>query len=124
MSKLDDLPEERRRGLEKMEEVYGFESAAAARSAQQSASEALTGCSTTSYEVHTVPLQGGSVTVEAATGADADVVWMVQSGPELAYVAIPAGHTTPPDLVTRAVGALLLHNLDVAQRQDGTTEAP
>jgi 4-carboxymuconolactone decarboxylase len=25
MSKFDDLPEERRRGLEKMEEVYGFE---------------------------------------------------------------------------------------------------
>ncbi len=25
MSKFDDLPEERRRGLERMEEVYGFE---------------------------------------------------------------------------------------------------
>jgi hypothetical protein len=107
------------------QETYGFETEGAAQQALQSAADAFAACPSTSYDVHTVrTTDGRTVTVVAGTGPDADVVWLVQSGTGIASVAIPAGDTTPPDLVTRAVGALLLHNLDAAQSQNGTTEAP
>jgi hypothetical protein len=51
------------------------------------------------------------------------VFWLVQSGVGVTYVAAHAGDTVPPDTVTQAVGALLLHNLDAALSQTGTVEA-
>jgi hypothetical protein len=47
----------------------------------------------------------------------------VQSGVGVTYVAAHAGDTVPPDTVTQAVRALLLHNLDAALSQTGTVEA-
>ena len=96
------------------QETYGFETEGAAQQALQSAADAFAACPSTSYDVHTVrTTDGRTVTVVAGAGPDADVVWLVQSGTGIASVAIPAGDTTPPDSVTRAVGELLLVDLRV-----------
>jgi hypothetical protein len=90
------------------QETYGFETEGAAQQALHSAADEFAACPSTSYDVHTVrTTDGRTVTVVAGTGPDADVVWLVQSGTGIASVAIPAGDTTPPDSVTRAVGELL-----------------
>ena len=107
------------------QEKDGFETAGAARNALRSASDAFAACSSASYDVHTVQTtDGGSVTVATGTGADADVVWMVQSGAAIAFVAIPAGDTTPPDSVSSAVGTLLYDVLARPQTAQESANAP
>ena len=107
------------------QEIDGFETEGAARSAWQSAASALAACSSASYDVHTVPTTGeGSVTVAAGTGDGADVVWLVQSGTRLGYLTIPAGVTTPPDSVTRAVGDRLLLALGATAPAAASSTAP
>ncbi|MGA8248617.1 MAG: hypothetical protein WB797_17045 [Nocardioides sp.] len=90
---------------------YGFSNATAARAAVESIGTSLAACSSTAYDVRSVPIQGGSVTVASGTGSAADVVWLVQDGNQFSYVVIPAGDTVPPDSVTQKVGDLLLSAL-------------
>jgi len=77
----------------------------------QAITDDLTACSSSTYDVHAVPIQGGSVTVAAGTGPDADVAWLVQDGRQIAFIVIPGGDTTPPDSVTAKVGDLLALDL-------------
>ena len=49
--------------------------------------------------------------VAVGTGTGDSVIWMVQDGPAIAYIQVPAGPTPPPDSVSAEVGDLLLSNL-------------
>jgi hypothetical protein len=93
------------------QETFGFDTPTAARKAMRSVEPALASCSSGTYDVRTVPFQGGSVTVASGSGPRADVVWLVQEGAQIAYVVIPAGGTAPPDIVNQRVGALLQADL-------------
>jgi hypothetical protein len=102
---------------------YGFDSATAARAAVESIGSSLAACSSGAYDVRSLAVQGGSVTVAAGTGSAADVVWLVQNRNQFSYVVIPAGETVPPVSVTQQVGDLLASDLranDSAIQESGT----
>jgi hypothetical protein len=102
---------------------YGFENVAAAQAAVQAIGHSMSACPTATYDVHSVPIQGGTVTVAAGTGSAADVVWLVRDGRQISYIVVPAGDTTPPDPVTAAVGELLAFDLraNAAATQQSST---
>jgi hypothetical protein len=47
-----------------------------------------------------------TVAVAVGSGSDAQITWIVQRGPAVAYITIP-GHTIPPDLVSETVAGLM-----------------
>ena len=91
------------------QETYGFADADAAQGAVQAFVSALRACTSASYAASTSPTSSGiDVTVAAGTGRDADVIWLLRSGSQVAYVAIPAGDSAPPTSVSTAVGELMV----------------
>jgi hypothetical protein len=103
--------EESSLGANGQQATSGFTNPAEAQARLQAIGDGLSRCKSAAYDVHAVPIQGGSVTVAAGTGADADVAWFVQDGRQIAYAVIPGGDTSPPDSVTAAVGLLLASEL-------------
>jgi hypothetical protein len=94
------------------QETYGFAGSADASSALADFTSRLAACSSASYTVTTVPSSyGNAVTVATGSGQGADVIWMVQSGRQIAYAAVPAGDGAPPASVSKKIGDLLVFGL-------------
>jgi hypothetical protein len=81
--------------------------------------QALRDCAGATYAVSTVPTSsGGTVTVAAGASPGDAVLWVVQDGPAIAYIRVPASTTPPPDSVSAQIGDLLLSNLSQARPGD------
>ncbi len=90
------------------QEYVWFDTAADAERSASSLAQALRDCTSAAYDVHSVPARGGgTVTVAAGTTAQDSVLWILQAGPKVAYLQIPAGTTVPPDSVSASLGGLL-----------------
>jgi hypothetical protein len=91
------------------QEYDTFDNAADAATTAAARVAALRSCQGATYDVHTVATTGGGkVDVAVGSSSQDSVIWMVQDGPAVGYIQVPAGTSPPPDAVSAAVGDLLL----------------
>jgi len=106
-------------------EYYTFPSPAAAAGAADLLAQELRDCSQAAHALHSVATSGGEhVVVAVADGAQGTVWWIVQSGPDVGYIEIPASATPPPDSVSAAVGDLISRSITDNQASTQQGEGP
>jgi hypothetical protein len=107
------------------QERLGFDNAAQATAGLSQVATDLRACQSATFDVHTVPLDGGgSVTVAATTGEQNQVAWLVQQGRVIYSVTVPAGQTPPPDAVSKTIGALMVEALGSSPVEQASSSGP